>query len=40
MFDIRMALRVFEYDARRARTMPVLSNSTYYACDAIDALRR
>jgi len=24
-------VRVFEYDARRARTMPVLSNSTYYA---------
>jgi putative ABC transport system permease protein len=24
-------VRVFEYDARRGRTMPVLSNSTYYA---------
>ena len=33
-------VRVFEYDARRARTMPVLSKSTYYACDAIEALRR
>ena len=24
-------VRVFEYDARRARTMPIVSNSTYYA---------